>query len=108
MADSQVSSRVHVISYYKYLPANFEPFDQNSEELMENIWLTWAKRLQSIASNGLLFSSDQYERERYREVADIANQMLATLGNLPIGRIEDLVSDFELAMQLQRSMCVVQ
>ncbi|NEZ68017.1 NUDIX domain-containing protein [Leptolyngbyaceae cyanobacterium CCMR0082] len=61
---------------------------------MEDLWLAWAKRLQSIASNGLLFSSDEYDRERYREVADIANRMLSTLGSVPIGRIEDLVSDF--------------
>ncbi|NEQ46728.1 MAG: NUDIX hydrolase [Leptolyngbya sp. SIOISBB] len=61
---------------------------------MEDLWLAWAKRLQSIASNGLLFSSDEYDRERYREVADIANRMLSTLGSVPVGRIEALVSDF--------------
>lgn len=61
---------------------------------MEDQWLTWAKRLQGIASTGLFFSKQQYDRERYQDVASIANEMLAALGNIPIRRIESLVSDF--------------
>lgn len=61
---------------------------------MEDQWLTWAKRLQAIASTGLHFCKDDFDRERYREVATIAQVMLASLGNIPIKRIEGLVSDF--------------
>lgn len=61
---------------------------------MEPVWLTRAKRLQSIASTGLGFSADEYDRERYREVAEIANEMLAEIGAVPIERIAGLVSDF--------------
>jgi len=61
---------------------------------MEPVWLTRAKRLQSIASTGLGFSADEYDRERYREVAEIANAMLAEIGNVPVERIAGLVSDF--------------
>jgi ADP-ribose pyrophosphatase YjhB (NUDIX family) len=61
---------------------------------MEPQWLTYGKRLQAIASTGLHFSRDQFDRERYEEVAKIANEMLAALGNVPIARIEGLVSDF--------------
>ena len=61
---------------------------------MEDQWLTWAKRLQGIASTGLFFSEQPYDRERYQEVANIANEMLAALGNVPVSRIESLVSDF--------------
>ena len=43
---------------------------------MEDAWLTWAKRLQSIASTGLHFSRDRYDRERYEEIGRIANEML--------------------------------
>ena len=46
---------------------------------MESQWLTYAKRLQAIASTGLYFSKDQFDRERYQEIADIANGMLAEL-----------------------------
>lgn len=61
---------------------------------MEDIWLSWAKRLQSVASTGLFFCRDKYDEERYREIADVANAMLANLGSVPLRRIEGLVSDF--------------
>lgn len=61
---------------------------------MESEWLTYAKRLQAIASTGLHFSRDEHDRERFGEVADIAAAMLAALGNVPLERIPGLVSDF--------------
>lgn len=61
---------------------------------MEDAWLAWAKRLQSIASTGLYFSKDRYDRERYEEIGHIANEMLGCLGSVPIERIESLISDF--------------
>ncbi len=61
---------------------------------MEDTWLHWAKRLQALASTGLHYCSDEFDRERYAEVAGIANEMLALLGNVPVRRIEGLVSDF--------------
>ena len=61
---------------------------------MEPQWLTFGKRLQAIASTGIHYSRDEFDRERYEEIAQIANEMLATLGNVPVERIEGLVSDF--------------
>ncbi|WP_247562771.1 NUDIX hydrolase N-terminal domain-containing protein [Bradyrhizobium sp. 188] len=61
---------------------------------MEPQWLTYGKRLQAIASSGLHFARDQFDRERYEEIASIANEMLANLGSVPIERIEGLISDF--------------
>lgn len=61
---------------------------------MEDLWLHWAKRLQSIASTGIHYCHGAYDRERYEEVASIANHMLAHLANVPVSRIEALVSDF--------------
>src|SRR5687767_12390895 len=62
------------------------------EGAMEDAWLTWAKRLQSIALTGLHFSSDRYDRQRYEEIGRIANEMLGYLGSVPIGRIERLMT----------------
>ena len=62
--------------------------------MLESRWLTHAKRLQAIASTGLSFTKDEFDCQRYREVADIANSMLAELGSVPIERIVGLVSDF--------------
>lgn len=61
---------------------------------MEDQWLTWAKRLQGIASTGLNYCREPYDRERYDEVAAIARDMLAALGGVPPRRIEGLVPDF--------------
>ena len=61
---------------------------------MEDLWLALAKRLQSIASTGLHYSQHEFDKERYAEVASIANDMLASLGNVPLARIEELIPDF--------------
>jgi ADP-ribose pyrophosphatase YjhB (NUDIX family) len=61
---------------------------------MEDRWLTWAKRLQAIASTGRHFSREKFDRERYDDIAAIANDMLAALAQVPVARIESLVSDF--------------
>ena len=37
---------------------------------MEPLWLTHAKRLQAIASTGLHFSRDPFDRERFLSVLD--------------------------------------
>ena len=61
---------------------------------MEDKWLAWAKRLQALASTGLHYGEGEFDRERYAEIEGIANQMLATLGNVPVRRIQELVSEF--------------
>jgi len=61
---------------------------------MEDQWLSFAKRLQAIGSTGLHFASDTHDRERYEEIANIAHQMLALLGGVPVARIEELIPDF--------------
>ncbi|MBC5637383.1 NUDIX hydrolase [Ornithinibacillus sp. BX22] len=45
---------------------------------MEPKWLTWAKELQAIAQNGLTYSKDVYDIERFEEVRRISNEILAT------------------------------
>lgn len=59
---------------------------------MEPQWLTYVKRLQAIASTGLHFTRDEFDRERYEEIDTIAKDMLASLASVPIERIEGLVS----------------
>jgi ADP-ribose pyrophosphatase YjhB (NUDIX family) len=61
---------------------------------MEDLWLAWAKRLQAIASTGMHYGTGNFDRERYQEVGAIANEMLATLGKVPIATIEGLIPEF--------------
>ncbi|XOV84771.1 MAG: NUDIX hydrolase [bacterium] len=60
---------------------------------MEDQWLTWAKRLQALASTGLHFDVSEHDNERYREVSDIAQRMLAGLGQLPLEQISNMHPD---------------
>lgn len=61
---------------------------------MENQWLAYAKRLQAIASTALHFCENEFDRERFEEIAEIANGMLAQLADVPVERITGLVPDF--------------
>lgn len=58
---------------------------------MEDTWLTRAKRLLALAETGQHFTKDPFDRERYDEIAKLAQAMLADLGNVPLSRINDLL-----------------
>jgi ADP-ribose pyrophosphatase YjhB (NUDIX family) len=45
--------------------------------------LEWARRLQAIAQNGLTFSHDPFDRERYTQLRELVEEMLATHLQLP-------------------------
>jgi ADP-ribose pyrophosphatase YjhB (NUDIX family) len=39
-------------------------------------WLAWAREIQALSQSGLTFSNNEYERERYRRLAEIAAEIL--------------------------------
>lgn len=41
-------------------------------------WLEWAKKLQAIAQNGLTYSKNPFDIERYESIREIAVDMVAT------------------------------
>ena len=45
---------------------------------MEARWIEWVRRLQAIAQNGLMFSKDPFDRERYEQVRSVAAEILAS------------------------------
>lgn len=59
----------------------------------ENNWLRQAKKLHAIASTGLHYCRDEFDRERYQEIAEIARTMLAEITDVPINRIEGIYAD---------------
>lgn len=44
---------------------------------MDNQWLHWAQRLQALAQTGLTFTDNEFERERYEQIRQIAAEMMA-------------------------------
>lgn len=58
---------------------------------MESQWLNAAKKLHALAETGIQFTKDEYDLERYQEISDIAVQLLASLGSIPVEVIANLV-----------------
>src|SRR4051794_24079100 len=57
---------------------------------MEPAWLDWARKLNALAQNGLTFSENPYDIERYVAIRTIAAEMLAHGAGMETGRVLDL------------------
>lgn len=53
-------------------------------------WVEWAKRLQTMAQNGLHYSQDRYDIERYKAITEIAHEMLAMGSETKLERVREL------------------
>src|SRR5215470_12723502 len=58
---------------------------------MEARWLAWVRSLQAIAQNGLMFSKDPFDRERYEHVRSIAADILASCSDMEMEAIRHLL-----------------
>ena len=47
-------------------------------------WLAWARELQAISQTGLTFTTDDYDRGRYRRLAEIAAEIVEKHAGLPV------------------------
>ncbi|OHB67340.1 MAG: ADP-ribose pyrophosphatase [Planctomycetes bacterium RBG_13_60_9] len=59
---------------------------------MEPNWLTWAKRLAALAQNGLTYSDNEYEIDRYEQIRQIAAEMMAAGSHVGTKAFLDLFS----------------
>ena len=57
---------------------------------MESRWLEWARRLMALSQSGLTYSENDFERERYEHVREIAAQMMASQSEESFERITNL------------------
>ena len=53
----------------------------------EKVYLEWSKRIRSIAQNGLVYVTDEYDRERYEELISIADAMASQALKCPVEEI---------------------
>lgn len=53
-------------------------------------WLDWAVELQALAQAGLFYSKDVYDLERFQRIRQIAAEMVARQGELPIEKAQAL------------------
>lgn len=52
-----------------------------------NRWTEYAMRIQSIAQAGLAYGENEYDRERYQELRNIAAEMIAVETELPVDTV---------------------
>ncbi len=57
---------------------------------MEANWLTWAKRLQAISQIGLTYVQNDFDKERYQAIGEIALEILAEGAQADIQKLRDL------------------
>ena len=57
---------------------------------MNDPWIEFAIRIQSIAQAGLQYGRDAYDRERYAELRQISAEMLALKTDLPVEKVYGL------------------
>ena len=57
---------------------------------MNDKWLDWAMKIQSIAQAGLLYGKDQYDKERYGELRKIAAEMISEKTDISVEKVYDL------------------
>ena len=57
---------------------------------MNDKWIEFAIRIQSIAQSGLQYGKDKYDRERYEELRRIAAEMLSLKTDIPVEKIRGL------------------
>lgn len=48
--------------------------------------LDWARKVQAIAQNGLAFTKDPFDRERYTQLTDLVASVLASELDIPLAR----------------------
>ena len=52
--------------------------------------LTWARKVQAIAQNGLTFAQDPFDRERYTQLQELAASIVSAELDIPLGKAKAL------------------
>jgi ADP-ribose pyrophosphatase YjhB (NUDIX family) len=52
--------------------------------------LAWARKVQAIAQNGLAFTHDPYDRERYTQLQDLVAAIISAELDIPLGKAKAL------------------
>ncbi len=58
-------------------------------------WLDWAKEIQSIAQNGLTYTKDIFDKERFERLRKISAEIISCYSKLPIKTVQKLFCNEE-------------
>jgi ADP-ribose pyrophosphatase YjhB (NUDIX family) len=59
--------------------------------MKSNNWLAYAQRLHALAQNGLAYTENEYDKERYAEIQAISLEMIANLADVPVETMIKLI-----------------
>jgi ADP-ribose pyrophosphatase YjhB (NUDIX family) len=59
---------------------------------MSDQWLAWARKLQALAQNGLAYSQNPFDIERFEAIRSIAAEMIAAGSQMEMDKIQALFS----------------
>ncbi|MHC1685228.1 MAG: NUDIX hydrolase N-terminal domain-containing protein [Clostridiaceae bacterium] len=57
---------------------------------MEEKWLTWARKLQSLAQAGLAYSENKYDLERFQQIRELSAEILNEYTEIGIEKVREL------------------
>jgi len=63
---------------------------KNEMKKGENNLIKWARDLHSISKNGLLYTKNSYDHERYNKISNIASEMYANISNYEPSMVKEL------------------
>ena len=61
-----------------------------NNNFLKEPWLKWAIEIQSIAQIGLTYTKDEYDKERYEQLRNIASEMLSYKTDIPVDKVKNL------------------
>ena len=67
-------------------------------------WLQWAVELQSLAQAGIFYGKDEFDRERYERIREIAAEMVSCQSDIPVDQVKNLFCN-EIGYQTPKLDC---
>lgn len=67
-------------------------------------WLQWAVELQSLAQAGIFYGRDEFDRERYERIREIAAEMISFKSAIPMDKVRNLFCS-EIGYQTPKIDC---
>ena len=55
----------------------------------EQQWIKWIREIQAMSQIGLVHTINPFDRERYERLGELAREMFAVIGDVPVKKIED-------------------
>jgi ADP-ribose pyrophosphatase YjhB (NUDIX family) len=56
-------------------------------------WIKWTQKLQAIAQNGLTYSKDKFDIERYKQLQKIVSEIISTYTNHDFNEVQNYLSE---------------